>query len=400
MHRLGSILRTVRSVRPITAGHGALSLRDVPVFGPNTSRLPVSFLGREISSVVPVADAFAVSNAVGGSNGTYLSSRRVAVPTSLRSLSGLIPSPPATGYALRAGRGELVRAFASKSDAATGERDNDGKGEVSSGRGSSGGGGEAAGKELRGEGSDGGSGGAGGASDVDFMAAVIIDEGLAAEVAAREQTDKWKDLLAVPHVGKSRFVNPFPFLPLLPAVASSTPSPHPALFPLTHHSFPSPTTPSPHPPLLPLTHHSHSLTPPFAPPPTRAPPLPFPSPLPPHCPLLRQALAEELRLDAASALALAMEEFEEVQSGTGVAAAEMSVLLCTDACIRELNNEWRGVDAPTDVLSFPQDQPPGLSPLLLLGDVIISVETAQRQANERGHSLLDELRILMVTWSR
>ncbi|CAI7735296.1 unnamed protein product [Closterium sp. NIES-54] len=274
MHRLGSILRTVRSVRPITAGHGALSLRDVPVFGPNTSRLPVSFLGREISSVVPVADAFAVSNAVGGSNGTYLSSRRVAVPTSLRSLSGLIPSPPATGYALRAGRGELVRAFASKSDAATGERDNDGKGEVSSGRGSSGGGGEAAGKELRGEGSDGGSGGAGGASDVDFMAAVIIDEGLAAEVAAREQTDKWKDLLAVPHVGKSRFVNPFPFLPLLPAVASSTPSPHPALFPLTHHSFPSPSTPSPHPALLPLTHHSF----PSPTTPSPHPPLPFPHP--------------------------------------------------------------------------------------------------------------------------
>ncbi|CAI5980822.1 unnamed protein product [Closterium sp. NIES-65] len=77
-----------------------------------------------------------------------------------------------------------------------------------------------------------------------------------------------------------------------------------------------------------------------------------------------KALAEELRLDAASALALAMEEFEEVQSGSGVAAAEMSVLLCTDAYIRELNNEWRGVDAPTDVLSFPQDQPAGLSPLV------------------------------------
>jgi rRNA maturation RNase YbeY len=70
-------------------------------------------------------------------------------------------------------------------------------------------------------------------------------------------------------------------------------------------------------------------------------------------------------------------------------------MLCDDARIREMNKEWRGKDSATDVLLFPEDQPAG-APLMLLGDLVISVDTAARQAEERRHSLVDELRILLV----
>jgi len=69
---------------------------------------------------------------------------------------------------------------------------------------------------------------------------------------------------------------------------------------------------------------------------------------------------------------------------------QLSLTLCDDAHICELNSEWRGIDAPTDVLSFPMDDPQ------LLGDLVISLPTASRQAKERSYGLRDELRILMV----
>ena len=68
---------------------------------------------------------------------------------------------------------------------------------------------------------------------------------------------------------------------------------------------------------------------------------------------------------------------------------ELSLHLCGDDEIRSLNRDYRHKDTPTDVLSFPQDPP-------LLGDVVISVHTAARQAAERGHDLPTELRILLV----
>ncbi|KAL2641506.1 hypothetical protein R1flu_009093 [Riccia fluitans] len=106
-----------------------------------------------------------------------------------------------------------------------------------------------------------------------------------------------------------------------------------------------------------------------------------------------EALVQQLEVDAPLAIKLAVEELELEQETHTV---ELSMLLCNDTYIQKLNREWLGKDSPTDVLSFPQDQIPGLTPHLLLGDVIISLETAARQAEERSHSLLDELRILLV----
>jgi probable rRNA maturation factor len=115
-------------------------------------------------------------------------------------------------------------------------------------------------------------------------------------------------------------------------------------------------------------------------------------------------------------------------------AYEVALYLTTDAEIRALNRDYRGVDAPTDVLSFgygkPDDATPSLRfPLLAggtapdgfpsrsggnlkeggetdsadtlpdlppLGDIVISVETARRQAPMNGHNLLTELLTLAL----
>ncbi len=69
---------------------------------------------------------------------------------------------------------------------------------------------------------------------------------------------------------------------------------------------------------------------------------------------------------------------------------ELSMVLTCDVFIQDLNKSWRGVDAPTDVLSFPQQDE------VVLGDLVISLQTARRQAEERGHAQRSELRILLV----
>ncbi|MDI6869965.1 MAG: rRNA maturation RNase YbeY [Bacillota bacterium] len=68
-------------------------------------------------------------------------------------------------------------------------------------------------------------------------------------------------------------------------------------------------------------------------------------------------------------------------------AAEVSVALVDDLQIHELNRRYRKVNRPTDVLSFPGGEAPALDEApALLGDVVVSLETAWRQAAEFGHS--------------
>ena len=74
-------------------------------------------------------------------------------------------------------------------------------------------------------------------------------------------------------------------------------------------------------------------------------------------------------------------------------AGEVEVLLADDATLRRLNRQFRGKNKSTDVLSFPS--PCELS-AVYAGDLAISLETAARQADEHGHELRDEVRILMV----
>jgi len=82
-----------------------------------------------------------------------------------------------------------------------------------------------------------------------------------------------------------------------------------------------------------------------------------------------------------------------LESGLHSAAemAEMGITLADDATVRELNREHRGKDAPTNVLSFPlagedfEPEAPGAP--LLLGDVILALETVAREAAGQGKSL-------------
>jgi probable rRNA maturation factor len=79
---------------------------------------------------------------------------------------------------------------------------------------------------------------------------------------------------------------------------------------------------------------------------------------------------------------------------------EVSVTFVDDNSIHELNRDYRGVDRPTDVLSFPQDDDEGFTVLHgmphVLGDIIISLERAREQAHDYGHSLTREVLYLAV----
>ena len=86
---------------------------------------------------------------------------------------------------------------------------------------------------------------------------------------------------------------------------------------------------------------------------------------------------------------------------------EVDVLVTNDAGIHQINRDMRQVDAPTDVLSFPEfeltpgelpdqeDADPGTG-LVPLGDMVLSMERVQAQAKEYGHSNRRELAYLVV----
>jgi probable rRNA maturation factor len=80
-------------------------------------------------------------------------------------------------------------------------------------------------------------------------------------------------------------------------------------------------------------------------------------------------------------------------------AIEVAIRLADDAVQQRLNRDWRGVDAPTNVLAFPAwepgaEIPPGAP--LLLGDVVLALETIAREAVEQGKPLADHLSHLVV----
>jgi len=80
---------------------------------------------------------------------------------------------------------------------------------------------------------------------------------------------------------------------------------------------------------------------------------------------------------------------ERYLEALGRADAELSILVTGDAGIRRLNRRWRRVDRPTDVLSFPLSDPPGAGPIL--GDVVISVDTAVRRGSKGARAVRLEL---------
>ena len=105
--------------------------------------------------------------------------------------------------------------------------------------------------------------------------------------------------------------------------------------------------------------------------------------------------ARELRADA-----------ERMMRAAGLGECELSLTLTSDRAMRRLNRDYRGIDAATDVLSFSQIEQAGAappdprsvknSPGLPVGDVVISIDTAIRDARELGVSAPSQLRRLLI----
>ena len=77
--------------------------------------------------------------------------------------------------------------------------------------------------------------------------------------------------------------------------------------------------------------------------------------------------------------------------------AELSVVLSNDEQVQILNKSWRKIDRPTNVLSFPvEDVAIGEMPGLLLGDIVLSIETITKEAAEQGISFNNHLSHLVI----
>ncbi len=99
-----------------------------------------------------------------------------------------------------------------------------------------------------------------------------------------------------------------------------------------------------------------------------------------------QPVVEPVLIERAAQAALAHE----------AAQGELSVVLTDDAQLQELNRDYLGIDAPTDVLSFPASETDPESGAAYLGDILISVPRAAQQAQAAGHALQAEVQLLVV----
>jgi len=99
-----------------------------------------------------------------------------------------------------------------------------------------------------------------------------------------------------------------------------------------------------------------------------------------------QPLAEQTVRNAIAAAAAALT----------TADGEVSVVLTNDAAIRALNRDWRGIDKPTNVLSFPAPKSKTSGGTLMLGDIVIAYETLAQECVEEGLIFLHHLAHLTV----
>lgn len=78
------------------------------------------------------------------------------------------------------------------------------------------------------------------------------------------------------------------------------------------------------------------------------------------------------------------------------AKAELTIVLTDDTQLHELNKQYLGIDAPTDVLSFPSDEIDPETNVPYIGDIILSIPRAAQQAEAAGHSVEAEVQLLVV----
>ncbi len=99
-----------------------------------------------------------------------------------------------------------------------------------------------------------------------------------------------------------------------------------------------------------------------------------------------QPLAEQTVRDAVSAAAVAL----------STAEGEVSIVLTDNSGIAALNRDWRGIDKPTNVLSFPASGHKGSESSRFLGDIVIAYETLVRECNDEDRKFLHHLAHLTV----
>ena len=87
---------------------------------------------------------------------------------------------------------------------------------------------------------------------------------------------------------------------------------------------------------------------------------------------------------------------EKVLKDLGCNNRELSILITGDEQIHELNRDYRGKDKPTNVLSFPMDSGVDGIETDMLGDIVISVDTAEREASEMGITYHERIYELLV----
>ena len=78
------------------------------------------------------------------------------------------------------------------------------------------------------------------------------------------------------------------------------------------------------------------------------------------------------------------------------ADGDLTIVLTDDAQLHELNRDYLGIDAPTDVLSFPASETDPETARRYLGDILVSVPRAEEQARAAGHALEAEVQLLVI----
>jgi probable rRNA maturation factor len=76
--------------------------------------------------------------------------------------------------------------------------------------------------------------------------------------------------------------------------------------------------------------------------------------------------------------------------------SDLTIVLTDDTRLQELNRDYLGIDAPTDVLSFPASETDPETGARYIGDILISIPRAQAQADAAGHALESEVQLLVV----
>jgi probable rRNA maturation factor len=99
--------------------------------------------------------------------------------------------------------------------------------------------------------------------------------------------------------------------------------------------------------------------------------------------------------DMPAAEATVIEAIGAAAAELSAPAGEVAVVLTDDEAIRRLNRDWRKIDKPTNVLSFPAARTPGLEPVLL-GDIVVAYETLKREAAAENKEFLHHLAHLAV----